>query len=103
MAQQVKGSWSRRIATAELNRFLEALQRQLQPPVHKNRRPKLFYGSQVKSRPPTFMVVANYPKSIPAHYRRFMINQMRACFGFEGTPIKVFFRERNRRTDPELD
>jgi len=101
MALRVKRNWEQRIPTAELNRFIEDFQRRFQPPVHRNRRPKIFYGSQVKAAPPTFMMVANYPKSIPTNYRRYILNQLRETYDFEGTPVKLFFKARSRRGDDE--
>ena len=88
--------WSTRVSTADVNRFLERAVARKQPPVHRNRRVKLYYASQVAASPPTFMFVCNYPRSIPEHYRRYLINQLRQSFDFAGSPIKVFFRPRKK-------
>ena len=89
-------SWNRRVATADVNRFIERAVARRQPPIHRNRRVKFFYGTQVAASPPTFMFVCNYPRSVPTHYRRFLINQLRSTFDFAGTPVKIFFRPRKK-------
>jgi GTP-binding protein len=101
LALQAKESWERRVGTSEFNQFLETLTAKHQPPVHRNKRPKIYYGSQVKSGPPTFLIVANYPKSIPEHYRRFLLNQIRETWDFTGTPVKLIFRARKQKDREE--
>ena len=63
-------------------------------PVVKNRRPKIFYGTQAAVAPPTFVFFANDAGSIHFSYRRYLENQIRDAFGFHGTPIKLVFRDR---------
>ncbi len=94
LAHEVHGQWSRRISTADLNKWFEALTHKHSPPVHKGRRVKLFYSSQVAIRPPTFMVSTNHPEAVATDYKRFILNRMREDFGFVGTPLKLFFRKR---------
>lgn len=93
--------WSRRIATSPLNRWFEQLTRRFAPPVHKGRKIKVYYMSQVAIRPPTFMISVNHPDAVPESYKRFLMNRLREDFEFEGTPLKIFFRkhggERRRR------
>jgi GTP-binding protein len=86
----------RRIPTAELNRILgEATFRQV-PPAVKGRRPKIYYGTQVAVEPPTFVLFASDPASVHFSYARYLENQLRRAFGFDGTPIRIRFRERER-------
>ena len=59
---------------------------------------KLYYATQASVRPPTFVVYANYPEAIHFSYRRYVENQLRETFGFQGTPVRVFFRKRSRRS-----
>ena len=62
------------------------------------RRPnKLFYASQVGVRPPTIVVFCTDPKAIQTSYVRFLENQLRESFGFEGTPVRVRLRKRSGR------
>jgi hypothetical protein len=60
----------------------------------KGRRPKLFYATQVAVAPPTFVFFAREAASVHFSYRRYLENQLRDAFGFDGTPIKLVFRDR---------
>ncbi|MBN1946680.1 MAG: ribosome biogenesis GTPase Der [Bradymonadales bacterium] len=100
-ARQLREAWAQRIPTAELNRFLATAVERFQPPVHRNRRIKLYYMSQLKACPPLFAVVANYPEAIPAHYQRYLLKQLREAYPFEGVPIKVTYRKRSRKEERE--
>lgn len=91
--------YQKRIQTSEVNRFLEQVILIHAPPVHGNKRLKFFFGSQVATRPPTFMFVVNYPGAVAPSYRRFMENQLRDFFGFEGVPIQTVIRPRKVRED----
>jgi GTPase len=94
MAIDIWGERRKRVATGELNRVIRvAVERQV-PPVVKNRRPKIFYGTQAAVAPPTFVFFANDAASIHFSYRRYLENQIRENFGFHGTPIKLVFRDR---------
>jgi GTP-binding protein len=96
-AQDVHAAAGRRIPTAELNRFLSEATARVQPPMYRNRRLKLLYMTQVAVRPPRFVVVCNYPRSVPVHYRRYLAHQLREAYGFEGSPIRLHFRPRRAR------
>ncbi len=101
-ALEVREQWARRITTGELNRFIKDAVARLQPTMYRNRRVKFYYASQVSACPPTFMFVCNYPKSVPEHYNRYLTNQLRRAHGFEGTPIKTFFRARKKNESDEV-
>ena len=62
----------------------------------RGRRPKLFYGTQASVAPPTFVVFARHADAVHFSYRRYLENRLRGAFGFEGTPIRIVFRERSR-------
>jgi GTP-binding protein len=94
MAIDIWGERRKRIATAELNRVLRAASERQAPPAVKGRRPKLFYGTQAGVAPPTFVFFANDAGAIHFSYRRYLENRLRAEFGFDGTPIKLVFRDR---------
>ena len=94
-AVDVWGERRKRISTGELNRLLgEATQRQT-PPLVKNKRPKIFYATQAAVAPPTFVIFAREAGSVHFSYRRYLENQLREAYGFDGTPIKLVFRERS--------
>jgi GTP-binding protein len=89
----------KRVPTGELNRLFEDITAHHPPPLRKGRPVKLFYASQVQVRPPTFVVHCSYPEALHFSYERYVQNRIRETFGFEGTPIRVFFRQRKRRGD----
>ncbi len=94
-AVDVWGERRKRIPTGELNRLLgEAVRRQV-PPLVKNKRPKIFYGTQAAVAPPTFVIFAREAGSVHFSYRRYLENQLREAYGFDGTPIRLVFRERS--------
>ncbi|HET9521068.1 MAG TPA: ribosome biogenesis GTPase Der [Candidatus Limnocylindrales bacterium] len=94
LAIDIWGERRKRVSTAELNRILRAATERQVPPVVKGRRPKIFYGTQAAVAPPTFVFFANDASSIHFSYRRYLENRLRAEFGFDGTPIKLVFRDR---------
>ncbi len=94
-AIDVWGERRKRIGTGELNRLIgDAVQRQL-PPLVKGKRPKIFYATQAAVAPPTFVLFAREAGSVHFSYQRYLENQLREAYGFDGTPIKLIFRERS--------
>jgi len=94
MAIDIWGERRKRISTGELNRVIRAAVERQSPPVVKGRRPKVFYGTQAAVAPPTFVFFANDAALIHFSYRRYLENRLREEFGFDGTPIKLVFRDR---------
>jgi GTP-binding protein len=86
----------KRVPTAEVNRVLERLVSRSQPPQQGGREVKLFYGSQIGQRPPTFALVANEPDAIPEGYRRYLENGFRDAWGFQGVPMRLKLRKRKQ-------
>jgi GTPase len=84
----------RRVPTGELNRMLLAATERTPPPPVKNKRPKLFYATQAAIAPPTFVFFASDASAVHFSYRRFLENRLRETFGFDGTPIRLVFRDR---------
>jgi GTPase len=78
-----------RITTAMLNRLLRDAQDAHPAPSHAGRQLKIYYGSQVRVDPPTFVLHVNDPKLFHFSYMRYMENQFRETYGFVGTPIKI--------------
>ena len=85
-------TWNRRISTAKLNRWLDAQQTQHPPPAVSGRRLKLKYMTQVKARPPGFMVSCTRPDALPESYIRYLTNGLRNDFNLPGVPIRIHFR-----------
>lgn len=84
--------WNKRISTAKLNRWLETQQIQHPPPAVSGRRLKLKYMTQVKARPPGFMISCTRPDSVPESYIRFLTNSMRKDFDVPGVPIRIHLK-----------
>jgi GTP-binding protein len=89
--------WNRRVPTAELNRFFEAVVAAHPPPSHHGRLVRLYYITQADVRPPTFVVMTNTPAGVPEAYRRYLANRIREQFGFHGTPFRLFLRPKKER------
>jgi len=86
-----------RLSTSKINRILvEASDRQA-PPARAGRQLKLFYGTQVRSDPPTFMIYMNDPTLMHFSYRRFLENRLREEYGFLGTPIRIVAKGRREK------
>ena len=84
-----------RIKTGMLNDILAEATAKVQPPSDKGRRLKIYYDTQTGIKPPTFVIFVNDVRLMHFSYERYIENQIRAVFGFEGTPLKFFIRERN--------
>ncbi|MBU1316383.1 MAG: ribosome biogenesis GTPase Der [Alphaproteobacteria bacterium] len=84
--------WNKRISTAKLNRWLDGVQIQHPPPAVSGRRLKLKYMTQVKTRPPAFMISCTRPDSVPESYIRYLTNGLRADFDMPGVPIRIHLR-----------
>ena len=84
--------WNKRISTAKLNRWLDGVQIQHPPPAVSGRRLKLKYMTQVKARPPAFMISCTRPDSVPESYIRYLTNGLRADFDMPGVPIRIHLR-----------
>jgi GTPase len=85
--------WNRRIATADLNRWLAAVQQRHPPPLVAGRRLRLRYVTQVNTRPPSFALFASKPGELPDSYRRYLVNALRQDFDLPGTPIRMMLRK----------
>ena len=86
----------KRILTSPLNRYFGKWVEGNPPPLYKNRKVKLNYITQVSTAPPTFVIYANTPDGIHFSYERYLINQIRETFGFEGVPIRLQFRKKRK-------
>jgi GTPase len=89
----VHETWNRRVATPELNRWLEAALEGHPPPLVKGRRIKLRYMTQTKTRPPTFQLFGNQLEVLPDAYLRYLVNGMRERFDLPGVPMRVLLRK----------
>ncbi len=93
----------RRVSTSVVNEVLkEALSWRSPPTTRGGRQGRLYYGTQVASRPPSFTLFVNDPKLFGDTYRRYVERQLREGLGFDGTPLKLFWRGKQQR-DAEKD
>ena len=95
LIMKVEEESRKRIPTSELNRFLEKVIGKFPPTHSSGKHTKIYFCTQVKTHPPTFVFFCNDPKLITTHYKRYLNNQLRETFKFEGASIKTFFRGRS--------
>ncbi len=94
MALRVQEERLARLTTSTLNQIIHHAQDQHPHPTHAGRALKMFYGTQVRSDPPTFMIYVNEPKLMHFSYIRYLENQIRAEYNFLGTPIRIVTKGR---------
>jgi GTP-binding protein len=97
---RVSDAYHTRVSTGELNRFFETVLETRPPPTMGGRAPRLYYITQAETSPPLFVVIASSPDSVHFSYQRFVANQLRKHFGFEGVPVRVVYREKRRGKRP---
>jgi GTP-binding protein len=86
-----------RIATPVLNDLIKEVVRLTPPPTDKGKRLKILYATQASVKPPTFILFVNSPELMHFSYRRYIENQLRKSFGFEGNPIRIVIRKREQK------
>lgn len=89
---RVHDTWNTRVTTSQLNRWLMAMVEAHPPPAPSGRRIKLRYMTQVKTRPPGFVVMCSLPEKLPESYSRYLVNGLRIDFDMPGTPIRLHMR-----------
>jgi GTP-binding protein len=90
--QSAHAVWNRRVPTGALNRWLAGMVEAHPPPAPQGRRIRLRYITQVKTRPPAFVVMTSRPQDLPESYSRYLVNGLRAAFGMPGTPVRLTLR-----------
>ncbi len=94
---EVRTGYFHRATTGELNRFFEQVLDTRPPPTMGSRAPRLYFITQTSVAPPTFVAMSNAPESIHFSYQRYVQNQLRKRFGFVGSPVRVFYRQKRGR------
>ena len=84
--------WNSRVSTAKLNKWLEGILAHHPPPAVSGRRLKIKYMTQVKARPPGFMLSCTRPEAVPESYTRYLVNNLREDFKIQGVPIRMVYR-----------
>jgi GTP-binding protein len=85
-----------RIPTARLNEVVQQAVRQHNPTVVRNKFLKIYYATQTRVNPPTFVFFVNDPEAVHFSYQRYLENRLREAFSFKGTAIRMFFRPRSK-------
>jgi len=97
LVEEVFGQYSARIGTGPLNKILERAIERTEPSLHRGRRIKFLYATQISTKPPTFVCFVNYPDAVHFSYKRYLINQIREKAKLDKTPIRIIFRKRTRQ------
>ena len=88
-------SWDARISTGQLNAWIKEVVAATPPPVRGGKQPRILFATQATNRPPTFVLFTS--GFLEAGYRRFLERRVRETFGFEGSPIRINVRVREKR------
>ena len=97
MIDMVIANQTLRVATGVLNEIMTEAVAMQQPPSDKGKRLKLYYITQVAVKPPTFVIFVNDKELMHFSYTRYLENKIREAFGFRGTSLKFFIRERKEK------
>ncbi len=99
LVDDVYAQYATRISTGPLNKILERAVAKNEPPMHKGKRLKFYFATQVSVKPPTFVLFVNYPEAVHFSYRRYLMNQIRQGAGLDITPVRLMFRQRTGGID----
>lgn len=94
LAFQINVERKKRVSTPDVNRLIEAINQRYLPPSTQGKRPKIQFGAQVGTEPPSFAFFLNYPNLLKPPYKKFVENQLREQFGFRGVPISIAFKKK---------
>ncbi|MGD8519969.1 MAG: ribosome biogenesis GTPase Der [Desulfobacterales bacterium] len=97
LVDEVYSQYARRISTGQLNKIVERAINNNEPSLHRGKRLKYYYATQVSTKPPTFVCFVNYPEGVHFSYKRYLINQIREHTGLDMTPVRMIFRKREGR------
>jgi len=97
MIQEVYRQASKRVPTGMLNDVINDAVAMVQPPSDKGKQPRIYYTTQVSVKPPTFLIFVNDAELMHFSYLRYIENSLRSSFGFEGTPLRLITRERDKK------
>ncbi len=93
-AQMLYKQAQTRVSTAQINKIIQAATTQQSPPLYMNRRPKIYFGSQIAVTPPTIIMMCNMPLGFPPSYRRYLTNVFRENLPYGEVPIKLYLQKR---------
>lgn len=90
----IREQYEKKVTTSELNKVFQHIIDHHPLPVYKGQQIKMYYATQVSSKPPTFAVFCNYPKQVHFSYKRYLQNALREIFKLENVPVRVLFKSR---------
>lgn len=99
LVNSVYAQYATRISTGQINRIISDATFRTEPPLHKGKRLKFYYTTQISDRPPTFVSFVNYPEAVHFSYHRYLLNQIRQGIGLDKVPIRLYLRQRSGRID----
>jgi GTP-binding protein len=103
LAQNLHKQASRRVSTPEINQVLRRALADQAPPMRQNRRPKIYYGTQVDANPPTIVLFTNGPHLFDNTYQRYLVKQFRDHLPFRDVPVRLHLRSRAAGGPPAVD
>lgn len=102
-AFDTRAAWSQRIGTGALNRWFESAIEKNPPPAPGGKRIKLRYATQIKTRPPSFVIFGTRVDQLPESYRRYLVNGIRSQLGFGAVPVRLTLRAPKNPFDDKGD
>jgi GTP-binding protein len=99
LVNQIYAQYTTRITTGKINRIVTLATQRTEPPLHKGRRLKFYYTTQIAERPPTFVSFVNFPDAVHFSYERYLLNQIRSETGLDRVPLRLYFRQRTGKID----
>lgn len=103
LLDQIYANRTRRLETGQLNRFIEKVLHQAPPPMVKGKRLRIYYMTQIKSSPPSFVCFVNKQNLLTPTYKRYLMNQMRDTFEFSGSPLQFFMKSKQVKPKSEVE
>jgi GTP-binding protein len=101
LAQHLQKQASARVSTGDLNRVLRQALDEQSPPLRQNRRPKIYYATQVATSPPTIVLFTNGPELFSNTYQRYLLKAFRDHLPFNDVPIQLYLRAKQREESEE--
>lgn len=95
LINQIFDQYTTRIGTGRVNRIVNEATQRNEPSLHKGRRLRFYYSTQVSTRPPTFVSFVNYPDAVHFSYHRYLLNQIRTETRLDQVPLRLLFRQRS--------
>ncbi|RJQ65711.1 MAG: ribosome biogenesis GTPase Der [Desulfobacteraceae bacterium] len=99
LVDNVYAQYTTRVGTGVLNRIINEATRRTEPPMHKGRRLKFYYTTQISEKPPTFVSFVNYPDAVHFSYQRYLLNQIRSETHLDMIPLRMNFRLRTGKIE----